>query len=335
MSLALAGRPTAAVRRVLPGRAGRQVTALIGPNGTGKTTLLRIAAGDLAPDDGAVGRSGSLAVMPQFIGSVRDDSTVRDLLLSVSPEPVRQAAAAVDATELQMMADDSDPVALAYAQALADWADVDGYGHETAFDKATVAALGVPYDRAKYRSVTEPVGRRAEAAGARTAARRPGRGAAAGRAGQLSGRARQAVAGTRLAATAKAVLLVSHDRELLANAASRIVTLEPGAAGAIAWVHGGSFATYHQARDDRNSRLEELRRRWDEEHAEAQGAGADVQDEGRLQRRAGVPLPGRADPAGQVRAGRSAAGSAATRRSRCDWPVAGRRSGPSCAGGWS
>ena len=32
-------------------------------------------------------------------------------------------------------------------------------------------------------------------------------------------------------------------------------------------MHGGSFATYHAARDDRNSRLEELRRRWDEDHA--------------------------------------------------------------------
>ena len=71
----------------------------------------------------------------------------------------------------------------------------------------------------------------------------------------------------RLAATSKAVLLVSHDRELLSRAASRIVTLEPGAAGAVSWVHGGSFATYHAARDDRNSRLEELRRRWDEERA--------------------------------------------------------------------
>ena len=53
-----------------------------------------------------------------------------------------------------MMADDSEPIALRYAQALADWADVDGYAHETAFDVATVAALGVPYDRAKYRAVT-------------------------------------------------------------------------------------------------------------------------------------------------------------------------------------
>ena len=121
-----------------------QVTALIGPNGTGKTTLLRIAAGEVEPDDGGVGRSGSLAVMSQFIGSVRDESTVRDLLLSVSPEPVRAVAAAVDAAELEMMTDESDDVSLHYAQTLADWADVDGYAHETAFDVATVAALGVP-----------------------------------------------------------------------------------------------------------------------------------------------------------------------------------------------
>jgi ATPase subunit of ABC transporter with duplicated ATPase domains len=45
------------------------------------------------------------------------------------------------------------------------------------------------------------------------------------------------------------------------------VTLELGAAGNTAWVHGGGFASYHDARRDRFARLEELRRRWDEEHA--------------------------------------------------------------------
>ncbi|HEY5881260.1 MAG TPA: ATP-binding cassette domain-containing protein [Nakamurella sp.] len=243
------------------------VTALVGPNGTGKTTLLRIAAGAVVPDEGTALCSGGLAYMPQFVGSVRDSSTVRDLLLAVSPDSVRRAAAAVDAAELQMMTDDSEPVALAYAHALADWADVDGYGHETAFDKATVAALGVPYDRAQYRSVTSLSGGEQKRLVLELL---------------LGGSAEVLLLDEpdnyldvpgkqwleqRLAATTKAVLLVSHDRELLANAANRIVTLEPGAAGATAWVHGGSFATYHQARDDRNSRLEELRRRWDEEHA--------------------------------------------------------------------
>jgi ATPase subunit of ABC transporter with duplicated ATPase domains len=70
----------------------------------------------------------------------------------------------------------------------------------------------------------------------------------------------------RLAASDKAILLVSHDRELLRSAADRIVTLEPGGAGATSWVHGGSLAGYAAAREERNSRLEELRRRWDEQH---------------------------------------------------------------------
>ena len=42
--------------------------ALIGPNGTGKTTLTRIIAGDLVADDGVVTRSGGLGVMRQFVG---------------------------------------------------------------------------------------------------------------------------------------------------------------------------------------------------------------------------------------------------------------------------
>ena len=46
-------------------------TALIGPNGTGKTTLLRIIAGDLTPDEGAVARSGNMGIMRQFVGQVR------------------------------------------------------------------------------------------------------------------------------------------------------------------------------------------------------------------------------------------------------------------------
>jgi ATPase subunit of ABC transporter with duplicated ATPase domains len=64
-------------------------TALIGPNGTGKTTLLRIIAGDLTADEGAVTRSGAMGIMRQFVGQVRDDTTVRDLLVSAAPRPSR------------------------------------------------------------------------------------------------------------------------------------------------------------------------------------------------------------------------------------------------------
>lgn len=44
--------------------------------------------------------------------------------------------------------------------------------------------------------------------------------------------------------------------------------MEPSPTGADAWVHGGGFATYHEARRERFARFEELRRRWDEKHAQ-------------------------------------------------------------------
>ena len=125
--------------------------ALVGPNGTGKTTLLRIVAGDLDPHGGAVTRSGGLGVMRQFIGQVRDSSTVRDLLLGVAQPRIRDAAAALDAAELAMLESDDVPVQMRYAQAIPDWADAGGYEYETLWDVCTVAALGTPYERAQWR----------------------------------------------------------------------------------------------------------------------------------------------------------------------------------------
>jgi ATPase subunit of ABC transporter with duplicated ATPase domains len=127
--------------------------ALIGPNGTGKTTLTRIIAGDLAAHEGAVTRSGGLGVMRQFIGKVRDDTTVRDLLVSVAPERIRHAAEEVDRTELAMMERDSEDDQMAYAHALVEWGEARGYEQETLWDQCTVAALGVPYEKAQWRKV--------------------------------------------------------------------------------------------------------------------------------------------------------------------------------------
>ena len=70
----------------------------------------------------------------------------------------------------------------------------------------------------------------------------------------------------QLADNPKSVLLVSHDRELLAQSATTIAVLELGAAGNSVWIHGGGFASLPDARRERFARFEELRRRWDEEH---------------------------------------------------------------------
>jgi ATPase subunit of ABC transporter with duplicated ATPase domains len=129
-------------------------TALIGPNGTGKTTLIRIIAGDLKADDGAVVRSGGLGIMRQFIGQLRDESTVRDLLLMAAADPIRKAAAEIDRTELLMMERDEEADQMAYAQALVDWGDVGGYDIETLWDECTMPALGMPFEQAQWRKVT-------------------------------------------------------------------------------------------------------------------------------------------------------------------------------------
>ena len=127
--------------------------ALVGANGAGKTTLLRIITGDVAPQDGAVVQSGGLGVMRQFIGSVRDTSTVRDLLLSVASSRVRDAAAELDAAELALMDVDDEPRQLRYAHALAEWSDAGGYDAEVRWDVCTTEALGLPFDRARWREV--------------------------------------------------------------------------------------------------------------------------------------------------------------------------------------
>lgn len=242
-------------------------TALIGPNGTGKTTLLRIIAGDTDPHDGAVTRGGQLGVMRQFIGSVRDDSTVRDLLLSVAPERVRQAAERLDRAELALMERDSERDQLAYAQALADWADADGYGFETQCDVHTMAALGISYELARFRGVNTLSGGQQKRLVLESLLSGPHEVLLLDEPDNYLDVPAKRWLEERLLESPKTVLFISHDRELINRAAGQIATLEPGRAGSTLWVHPGSFATYHQAREDRNAKLAELRRRWDEQRA--------------------------------------------------------------------
>ncbi|NNG39059.1 ABC-F family ATP-binding cassette domain-containing protein [Flexivirga sp. ID2601S] len=244
--------------------------ALVGPNGTGKTTLLKIIAGELDAHEGAITRSGGLAVMPQFIGRALpegEEFAVRDLLLTVAPEPIRRAAEAVDDSELAIMERDDEPAQLAYAQALADWAEVGGYEWETLWDVCTVAAIGIPYERAQFRDVSTLSGGEQKRIVLEALLRGPEEVLLLDEPDNSLDVPTKRWLEQRLTESPKTVLFISHDRELLQQVATRIATLEPAATGANAWVHAGRFDTYHQARVDRNSKLEELRRRWDEEHA--------------------------------------------------------------------
>jgi ATPase subunit of ABC transporter with duplicated ATPase domains len=257
------------------------VVALVGPNGSGKTTLLRIIAGDLTPSSGTMSRSGGLGVMRQFIGSIRDAGqlaggmtpqtpheppTVRDLLVSLSPPRLRAASAAVDALELALMDDDREPTQMAYAQALADYADAGGYDAEVTFDACCTAALGAPYDRVRWREIGTLSGGEQKRLALEALLRGPDEVLLLDEPDNYLDVPGKRWLEAQLAGTQKSVLLVSHDRELLAQAATSVAVLELGAAGNSVWVHGSGFAGLAAARAARFARFEELRRRWDEEH---------------------------------------------------------------------
>jgi ATPase subunit of ABC transporter with duplicated ATPase domains len=261
-------------------RIGEGITAaLVGPNGAGKTTLLRLVAGDIQPQTGTVTASGGLGVMRQFIGgnrvapltgtasvTGRDDGMtppmVRDLLLSVSPRRIRDAAARLDAAELAMMERDDERAQLRYAAALTEWGEAGGYAEEVHWDACCVAAVGIPYDQCRWRDVNTLSGGEQKRLVLESLLRAPYGVLLLDEPDNYLDVPGKRWLEQQLAATPKTVLLVSHDRELLAACAQRIVTVEDQHV----WVHGGGFSGYAKARADRISRLEELRRRWDEEH---------------------------------------------------------------------
>ncbi len=242
--------------------------ALVGANGAGKTTLLRIVTGELVPHAGVVTRTGGLGVMRQMVAhGLGQAPTVADLLLSVAPARVRTAHAEVDRLELRLMEHDDERTQLDYAAALAEYADAGGYDLEVTWDVCTTTGLGVAYDRAKYRELRTLSGGEQKRLVLEYLLRGPDEVLLLDEPDNFLDVPGKIWLEQRIAASEKTILFISHDRELLDNTATRVVTVELGAAGNLVWTHPGGFASYHDARRDRFARFEELRRRWDEEHA--------------------------------------------------------------------
>jgi ATPase subunit of ABC transporter with duplicated ATPase domains len=243
--------------------AGRHA-ALVGANGVGKSTLMRILAGRLAQEEGEVHTEGAIAYMAQDVGLDVADQTIRELLLSVAPGELAGVGARMAAAELDTT--DPDPgraaaAGMAFAEALDAWSVGGGYQLEGQWDAACRRVLG--------RGLSD--------VGQRPAASLSG--------GERKGLVLELLLGgdapvvlldepdnfldlpaknrleAAIRASRKTILFVSHDRELLARASDTVVTLE----GSGAWVHGRSYADYAQARDERNARLGDALKLWKDE----------------------------------------------------------------------
>jgi len=234
---------------------GEQV-ALVGANGSGKSTLMRLIAGDEPVQAGTVRVDGRLGVMRQFIGSIRDGSTVRDLLVSLASPAVQEAAAALTTAEATAV---DDP--MGYAAALAKWGEVGGYDAEVLWDTCTTVALRLPLEEAGDRPVTTLSGGEQKRLALEALLRSDADVLLLDEPDNYLDVPGKEWLEEALAASRKTVLIVSHDRQLLANVAQKVVTIE----GKQAWTHGGSFATWHDARRARLERLAEDHRRHKEE----------------------------------------------------------------------
>ena len=233
--------------------------AIVGANGVGKSTILRILSGELETDEGEFALGGTVLRMTQDVGMSNPADSLRDMLVEVAPTALREAGRALHAAEAAMYSGEDDGTG--FAEALTHWGDLGGYELEAQWAAAAKRSVKTDVEDFATRLV-----------------------------GELSGGERKRLVldlllnsgadillldepdnyldiptrrwlEDQLRACRSTILLVSHDRTLLERVATKVIVIE----GSGAWVHGGSYATFPEARARRQELLGDALKRWHDE----------------------------------------------------------------------
>ena len=232
---------------------------IVGANGVGKSTILRILSGVYEQDDGEFSIGGSFLTMTQDVGMSRPDDTLREMLIEVAPGALRVAGRELVAAEKAMMSGEDD--GMAYAEALATWGDLGGYELETQWAASAQRSVKTPVTDFGARKVSELSGGERKrlvldlllTSGADVLLLdEPDN--------YLDIPTRQWLE-QQLNSCKSTILMVSHDRELLGSVATKVITVE----GSGCWVHGGGYRNYPEARAARQELLGDALKQWNDE----------------------------------------------------------------------
>jgi ATPase subunit of ABC transporter with duplicated ATPase domains len=239
-----------------------QHAALVGANGVGKSTLLHCIMGDLPLDAGQIRTDATVALMPQAIGTGEDASTtVRELLVRFAPSQIRDAGLALAAAEAANHTGPTDQTGTDLATAYIDWSEVGGYDQEARWDAVCTSVLGKALDEVGDRPVSKLSGGQRKRLVLESLLSSDAEILLLDEPDNFLDIPGKRWLEQRLIETRKTVLLISHDRELLAAAADAVITIE----GNGAWTHPGSWVTYDDARTARNESLGDALARWNAE----------------------------------------------------------------------
>lgn len=239
---------------------------VVGENGRGKSTFLHALSGRIQPDSGEVRRFGSIGIAEQEL-PVHDDRTIGDLI-DVELSQCRAAVAQLDSAA-SALATDAPGAADLYAKALDLASHLDAWDADRRVDIALLE-LGAITDRSRLLS-TMSVGQRYRV-----------------RLACLLGAAHDFLLldeptnhldrsgldflTASLRSTKAGVVLVSHDRALLADVATSIIDLDPSLDGR-AQVYGDGYAGYVQGRQAQRARWQQT---FEEHQAEHSRLAADL-----------------------------------------------------------